>query len=155
MRRRDPDAARETGLALMLLRRSRGMTLHQVSEVTGVAPCRLSSYEAGRSMPRSEDTLQSILRALGLPAGVLSDARCLVYEAQRLTGEVNGGQPEDGDGALPPDTRTHVSRKDALRLAQQAGRAVAHCCLAFMELQAGGWPGDANHNDSQPTRSNA
>lgn len=140
MRRKDPDAARETGLALMLLRRSRGLSLHQLSQATGVAPCRLSNYETGRSMPRSDDTMQSILHALGLTAAALSGARCLVSEARRLTGEVTDGEQEDGDGSLPPDTRPHISRKDALRLAQEAGKAVAHCCLAFMELQAGGWP---------------
>jgi hypothetical protein len=51
----------------------------------------------------------------------------------------------DEDGTLPPDTRTPqpqagMSRQAALRLAQEAGKAVAHCCLAFMEIQAGGWP---------------
>jgi transcriptional regulator with XRE-family HTH domain len=155
MRRKDADVARETGLALMLLRRSRGLTLHQVSQAAGVARCRLGSYEAGKSMPRSEDTLEAIVHALGLPVAALSEARCLVYEARRLTGEALGGEPADGDGSLPPDTHPLVSRKDALRLAQEAGKAVAHCCLAFMELQAGGWPGDAESNDSQPTRRTA
>jgi hypothetical protein len=42
------------------------------------------------------------------------------------------------DGTLPPDDRAE-QRKAALPLAQECGRAVAHCCLAFMELQAGGW----------------
>lgn len=154
MRRRDPEAARETGLALMLLRRSRGMTLNQISRASGVACCRLSNYEAGRSMPRSDDTMQSILHALGVPAAALSEARCLIYEARRLTGEVTDGEPEDGDGSLPPDTRPHISHKDALRLAQEAGRAIAHCCLAFMELQAGGWPCEADPTGSQPMRRN-
>jgi hypothetical protein len=49
------------------------------------------------------------------------------------------------DGALPPEDPAvyvvAVPRKAALRLAQEAGKAVAHCCLAFMELQAGGWEG--------------
>ena len=152
MRRRDPDAARETGLALMLLRRSRGMTLHQVSKATGVARCRLSSYETGKTMPRSDGTMQAILHALGLPVAALSEARCLVYEARRLTGEVTGGEPADGDGSLPPDSRAQVSRKDALRLAQEAGKAVAHCCLAFMELQAGGWPCEVDPIESQAMR---
>jgi hypothetical protein len=39
-----------------------------------------------------------------------------------------------------------IPRTRALRLAQEAGKAVAHCCLAFMELQAGGWE-DTRHGE--------
>ena len=49
------------------------------------------------------------------------------------------GRDAGGDGTLPPDRSLRVSRENALRLAQEAGKAVAHVALAFMELQAGGW----------------
>jgi hypothetical protein len=70
-----------------------------------------------------------------------------LYHAQQSTAHLVGGEAAEEDGTLPPDTRAPlVARKDALRLAQEAGKAVAHCCLAFMELQAGGWE-DARHGE--------
>ncbi len=68
----------------------------------------------------------------------------------------------DEDGTLPPDTRTPqpqagMSRQAAPRLAQEAGKAVAHCCLAFMEIQAGGWrlPSGTGNGRSHAGRSAA
>jgi hypothetical protein len=69
-----------------------------------------------------------------------------LYRAQQSSAEVTG---KVEDGTLPPDTRTTppptISHHHAtVRLAQECGKAVAHCCLAFMELQAGcpAGPGD-------------
>jgi hypothetical protein len=84
-------------------------------------------------MPRV-DTLHRIVAGLDLTMADL-------YRAQEAVTCLPGGEAGEEDGTLPPDTRAPlVARKDALRLAQEAGKAVAHCCLAFMELQAGGWP---------------
>jgi hypothetical protein len=74
---------------------------------------------------RSPRALSRILEALDLPPEAIN----LAQEFAR--------RPVS-DGTLPPDDRAE-QRKAALRLAQECGRAVAHCCLAFMELQAGGW----------------
>jgi hypothetical protein len=68
-----------------------------------------------------------------------------LYRAQQSAGD-HGGRIEDG--TLPPDTRMPppaTPHKAAVRLAQECGKAVAHCCLAFLELQAAGW------HDTEPT----
>lgn len=122
------------GLALLMLRRDAGMTLAQLSEVSGSTPANLSRYETGRQMPRL-DTLHRIVAGLGL---TLPD----LYRAQQTVTHLPE-KPEDG--TLPPEdrvpqSRAGMGRQAALRLAQEAGKAVAHCCLAFMEIQAGGWP---------------
>jgi hypothetical protein len=76
-----------------------------------------------------------------------------LYRAQQTAGEC-GGKVEDG--TLPPDTRATpqpaptTSHQAAVRLAQECGKAVAHCCLAFMELQAAGRP--AGPGDPVQTR---
>ena len=89
-------------------------------------------------MPRL-DTIRRIVASLDL---TMTD----LYRAQHFALHPPGEGGEE-DGTLPPDTRApQVCRKDALRLAQEAGKAVAHCCLAFMEIQAGGWE-DARHGE--------
>ncbi len=129
------EEAKSLGIALMALRRSRGLKLYQLSQASGATRSNLSRYETGKQLPR-HDSLRPIMKAIGLPTATL-------FEMQRLVEELTQGRDRNEDagdnGTLPPARRPLVSRKDALRLAQEAGKAVAHCCLAFMELQAGGW----------------
>jgi transcriptional regulator with XRE-family HTH domain len=112
------------GQALTILRVSRGMSRIQLAEAAGVSPVGISQYERGQHKPR-EETLSRILEALDLPPEAIDRAQDFARHPV-------------SDGTLPPDDRGE-QRKAALRLAQECGRAVAHCCLAFMELQAGGW----------------
>jgi transcriptional regulator with XRE-family HTH domain len=133
MRQKNPEEGHTVGLALHFLRRDAGLTLRQLSAATGSTPSSLSRYEKGRQMPRL-DTLRRIVAALDLTMADLLRAQ------QTVTRLPDGSANEDG--TLPPDTRepqAGMSRQAALRLAQEAGKAVAHCCLAFMEIQAGGW----------------
>ncbi len=129
-RTRDADEAQLIGLAILKLRRESGITLRQLAAQAGCTSTALTQYEQGSRQP-SAPTLQRIVAAMGF---TLTD----LYRAQQSTAG-QGGPPEDG--TLPPDTRTPPARshKDTLRLAQECGKAVAHCCLAFMELQSGTW----------------
>jgi transcriptional regulator with XRE-family HTH domain len=120
---RDKEEARSLGTALLMLRRSRGMTPRAVWETSGVSRANLSRYELGRSVPRLS-TLRRIVEAIGVSMGDLYRAQYQAQVREELTGK---------DEAARPD------RAAAVRLAQECGKAVAHCCLAFMELQAGGW----------------
>jgi transcriptional regulator with XRE-family HTH domain len=113
------------GQALAILRISRGMNRGELGRLASVTASQLSTYERGHCRPR-EETLSRILAALDLPPEAINRAQDFAR------------QPLGEDGTLPPDDRGE-QRKAALRLAQECGRAVAHCCLAFMELQAGGW----------------
>ncbi|HLX08920.1 MAG TPA: helix-turn-helix transcriptional regulator [Thermoanaerobaculia bacterium] len=140
---RNSDEAQTVGLAILRLRRGAGMTLRQLA--AAAEPCSVASltrYEQGRSLPRVA-ILRRIVAAMG---GTMGD----LYRAQQAAGEY-GGKVEDG--TLPPDTRTTPPptiaattshHQAAVRLAQECGKAVAHCCLAFMDLQAGrpAGPGD-------------
>jgi transcriptional regulator with XRE-family HTH domain len=150
MRRKNPEEGHTVGLALLFLRRDAGLTLRQLSAATGSTPANLSRYEKGRQMPRL-DTLRRVVGALG---STMAD----LLRAQETVMHLPDGRTSDEDGTLPPDARAPlVSRKDALRLAQEAGKAVAHCCLAFMEIQAGGWrlPSDAGNGRAHSGRSAA
>ena len=150
--RRNPKEMHIVGLALLFLRRDAGLTLRQLSAATGSTPASLSRYELGRQMPRL-DTLHRIVGGLGLTMPDL-------YRAQQTVTHLPDGSASDEDGTLPPDTRAPqagMPRQAALRLAQEAGKAVAHCCLAFMEIQAGGWrlPFDVGNGRAHAGRSAA
>jgi transcriptional regulator with XRE-family HTH domain len=147
-RKRDREEAQMVGLAILRLRRGAGMTLRQLAAAAAPSTvASLSRYEQGRSLPNAAP-LRRIVAAMG---ATMED----LYRAQQTAGEV-AGRVEDG--ALPPDTRTPPAattttthHQAAVRLAQECGKAVAHCCLAFMELQAGAWPGGPG--ESQTRRS--
>jgi transcriptional regulator with XRE-family HTH domain len=130
-RKRNADEAEIVGRALLAARRASGMTLRQLAAESGVTLTSICRYEHGELQPRARN-LRRIVEALGL---TMTD----LYRAQRQAEE------QGEDGTLPPDTRTPPadtlagSHKAAIRLAQECGKAVAHCCLAFIELQAGGW----------------
>jgi transcriptional regulator with XRE-family HTH domain len=138
-RRLSPRSKEEAGTvarALLRLRRESGMTLRQLSAAAHCSRATLDRYEQGASQPRIT-VLKRLVEAMSLTIVDL-------YRAQRR------GENEEGDaadGTLPPDTRKPDSAlsasnapKAALRLAQECGKAVAHCCLAFMELQSGRQP---------------
>jgi hypothetical protein len=47
-----------------------------------------------------------------------------------------------GEGAEPidaPDFTSEEAHQAAVRLVHEAGKAVTHCCLSFMEMGSRGW----------------
>jgi transcriptional regulator with XRE-family HTH domain len=116
--------ARSLGTALLVLRRAAGLSQRAIHDATGISKSNLSKYETGLLVPRLA-TLGRIMDALGLTMGDL-------YRAQQRA-QVREELADKGDAAWP-------GRAAAVHLAQECGKAVAHCVLAFMELQAGGWP---------------
>lgn len=150
-RRPSPRSKEDAGTvarALLRLRRESGMTLRQLSAAAHCSVATLDRYEQGASNPRVR-VLKRLVEAMGLSMADL-------YRAQRR------GENEEGDaldGTLPPDTRKPDSAMRAsnaptaaLRLAQECGKAVAHCCLAFMELQSGRQPHADDPVRSQPLK---
>jgi transcriptional regulator with XRE-family HTH domain len=152
----DFEKGQSLGLALLVLRRSRGLTLQQVSALSDIRRPNLSRYETGHTLPRYDNLLR-IMGAMDLPMTALDRAQQVLDD---LMGKGNRGRyvrdssaalPEERPPSLltpapsrlpPPGGIPELPRRAALRLAQETGKAVAHCCLAFLELQAGGWERD-------------
>jgi transcriptional regulator with XRE-family HTH domain len=122
------EEAKLLGKALAALRVSRGLTQRQVAELSGLNPQRICKAERGTVYPRHSQLLR-ILAGMGVTFAAL-------HRAQELVADPMG---EDAEPMDAPDFTPEEAHQAALRLAQEAGKAVAHCCLAFMELQAGGW----------------
>jgi transcriptional regulator with XRE-family HTH domain len=132
----DENARQALGFTLMLFRRSRSLTIHQLCALSAVSPASLSRYETGHTAPKHEDLVR-LMRALKIPMSALDRAQELVAEA--MCKPHRCAEDDCDEAAESPGPPPEVQRKAALRLAQEAGKAVAHCCLAFLELQAGGW----------------
>jgi transcriptional regulator with XRE-family HTH domain len=115
-----PSETERVGKALTFLRLSRGLKQTVIADRAGMTRARLSQYMRGKAMPRYE-SLCRLLKAMGVTMADLEHAKNIT------------------DTREPMDSaEAHAT---AVRLAQECGRAVAHCCLAFMELQVGGWTG--------------
>jgi transcriptional regulator with XRE-family HTH domain len=124
--------AKNLGAALRILRRSAKLNLKELGERIGMTGPRLSLHENGRVLARY-DTVVRIMAALDMPMTAL-------LETQQSLCDLEGVAPGKYVQAIEePDESPAFTRETALRLAQEAGKAVAHCCLAFLEFQAGGW----------------
>ncbi len=118
------------GQALATLRMSRGLTQGQVAERAGLTTQRICKTERGYHYPK-QYALKRILEAMGVSFAALHRAQELVQDPM---GEV--AEPMDA-----PDFTPAEAHRAAVELAQEAGRAVAHAALAFMEMGAKGWRG--------------
>jgi transcriptional regulator with XRE-family HTH domain len=121
------EEAKLLGMAFAALRVSRGMTQRQVAELAGLNPQRICKAERGQFYPAQQH--QRILAGMGVTFAAL-------HRAQELVAYPMG---EDAEPIDAPDFTPDEAHQAAVRLAQEAGRAVAHCCLSFMEMGARGW----------------
>jgi transcriptional regulator with XRE-family HTH domain len=124
------EEAKLLGQALATLRIARGMSQGQVAERAGLTPQRVCKMERGYSYPR-QYSLRRFLEAMGVSFAALHRAQELVQDPM---GEV--AEPIDA-----PDFTPEEAHQAAVKLAQEAGRAVAHVALTFMEMGAKGWKG--------------
>jgi transcriptional regulator with XRE-family HTH domain len=124
------------GLALVVLRRARGLSCHAVAAAAEVTRSNLSRYETGRGMPRY-GTLRRLLKALEVSPD--SFFRSLSHVKLAIAGEGLDAEEADAeDGALPPEESPEEKRAHALRIAQEVGKAFAHLTLTFLDLRASG-----------------
>jgi transcriptional regulator with XRE-family HTH domain len=122
------EEAKLLGKALAALRVSRGMTQRRVAELSGLNPQQICKAERGQFYPRHSN-LKRILAGISVTFAAL-------HRAQELVADPMGEVAEEIDA---PDFTPEEAHQAAVRLAQEADKAVAHCCLSFMEMGARGW----------------
>jgi transcriptional regulator with XRE-family HTH domain len=124
------------GLALVVLRRARGLSCTAVASAAAITHSNLSRYENGRGMPRY-GTLRRLLKALDVSPDAFF--RSLSHVKLAIAGDGLDAEVADAeDGTLPPDERPEEDRTLALRLAQEVGKPFAHLTLTFLELRSSG-----------------
>jgi transcriptional regulator with XRE-family HTH domain len=126
----DLEEARRLGKALLALRISQSLTQRQLAEAAGIRQwAKIGLIERGKHFPHPS-TLKRILDAMDLGFDAL-------YRAQAF---VLSPQCDELEGIAGAVFEPEAGRQAALKLAQDVGRAVAGCCLAFVEM---GFPGRA------------
>jgi transcriptional regulator with XRE-family HTH domain len=124
------------GLALVVLRRARGLSCQEVAVAAKVTPSNLSRYENGRGIPRF-GTLRHILAALDVSSD--SFFRSVSHVKLAIAGDdLEADEAEDEDDTLRSEESPEETRARALRLAQEVGKAFAHLTLTFLDLWASG-----------------
>jgi transcriptional regulator with XRE-family HTH domain len=113
-----------------------------LAEAAGVTNSAISDYERGKVDPQTQ-TLQKLVRALGLPLSALDQTQAFIQiiRAQMNMGDSQlgpgegGSQPFSNAAALSPKERE--VRAEIAQIASEGGRFASRLTRLMLELMAG------------------
>src|SRR5436853_7837465 len=116
----------DLAVTLSILRIVRRWSQSELAEAAGVTNSAISDYERGKVDPQTQ-TLQKLVRALGLPLSALDQTQAFIQiiRAQMDMGE---GRVPQGEGALPFSNAAALSpkerevRAEIAQIASEGGR---------------------------------
>src|SRR5947209_18060014 len=126
----------DLAVTLSILRIIRRWSQSELAEAAGVTNSAISDYERGKVDPQTQ-TLQRLVRALGLPLAALDQTQTFiqVIRAQMDMGE-SGATPETApQPALSP--RERERRAEIAQIASEGGRFASRMTRLMLELLAG------------------
>lgn len=137
----------DLAVTLSILRIIRRWSQSELAEAAGVTNSAISDYERGKVDPQTQ-TLQKLVRALGLPLSALDQTQSFIQiiRAQMDTGDTRvpqgegGGQPFSNAAALSPKERE--VRAEIAQIASEGGRFASRLTRMLLELMATGRPMD-------------
>jgi transcriptional regulator with XRE-family HTH domain len=128
---------RDLAVTLAILRIVRGWSQSELAEAAGVTNSAISDYERGKVDPQSQ-TLQKLVRALGLPLSGLDQTQAfiLAIRSQMTAGAapVEGNLAFSEASALSPEER--ALRTEIAQVASEAGRFASRFTHLVLELMA-------------------
>ncbi|HEV7517404.1 MAG TPA: helix-turn-helix transcriptional regulator [Thermoanaerobaculia bacterium] len=131
----------DLAVTLSILRIIRRWSQSELAEAAGVTNSAISDYERGKVDPQTQ-TLQKLVRALGLPLSALDQTQAFIQiiRAQMDTGETlgpgeGGAQPFSNAAALSPKERE--VRAEIAQIASEGGRFASRLTRLMLELMAG------------------
>jgi transcriptional regulator with XRE-family HTH domain len=138
----------DLAVTLAILRIIRRFSQSELAEAAGVTNSAISDYERGKVDPQTQ-TLQKLVRALGLPLSALDQAQAFIQsiQAQMSPSELAAHQVEGNPlgfssaAALSPEERAR--RAEIAEVASEGGRFASRLTRLMLELMAGrdGEPG--------------
>ena len=128
----------DLAVTLSILRIIRRWSQSELAEAAGVTNSAISDYERGKVDPQSQ-TLQKLVRALGLPLSALDQTQAFlqIIRAQMTISET---APEEGStafsnaAALSP--RDREIRAEIAQIASEGGRFASRLTRMLLELMA-------------------
>ena len=132
----------DLAVTLSILRIVRRWSQSELAEAAGVTNSAISDYERGKVDPQTQ-TLQKLVRALGLPLSSLDQAQAFIQmiRSQMDAGEAGAGakeggaQPFSNASALSPKERE--VRAEIAQIASEGGRFASRLTRLMLELLAG------------------
>jgi len=131
----------DLAVTLSILRIIRRWSQSELAEAAGVTNSAISDYERGKVDPQTQ-TLQKLVRALGLPLSALDQTQSFIQiiRAQMDTGEdrvpagERGAQPFSNAAALSP--REREVRAEIAQIASEGGRFASRLTRMLLELMS-------------------
>ncbi|HZF13897.1 MAG TPA: helix-turn-helix transcriptional regulator [Thermoanaerobaculia bacterium] len=130
----------DLAVTLSILRIIRRWSQSELAEAAGVTNSAISDYERGKVDPQTQ-TLQKLVRALGLPLSALDQAQSFIQiiRAQMDMGDTRvpsgeGPQPFSNAAALSP--REREVRAEIAQIASEGGRFASRLTRMLLELMA-------------------
>jgi len=127
------------GLAvtLAILRIVRRWSQSELAEAAGVTNSAISDYERGKVDPQTQ-TLQKIVRALGLPLSALDQTQAFI-QMIRAQMDGDGSDLEEGlfSNAAAISPREREMRAEIAQIASEGGRFASRLTRMMLELLAG------------------
>jgi len=130
----------DLAVTLSILRIIRRWSQSELAEAAGVTNSAISDYERGKVDPQTQ-TLQKLVRALGLPLSALDQTQSFIQiiRAQMDMGDARvpqgeGAQPFSNAAALSP--REREVRAEIAQIASEGGRFASRLTRMLLELMA-------------------
>lgn len=129
----------DLAVTLSILRIIRRWSQSELAEAAGVTNSAISDYERGKVDPQTQ-TLQKLVRALGLPLSALDQTQAFI---QIIRAQMNIGEPAPSDGAssrfsnasaVSPEER--AMRAEIAQIASEGGRFASRLTRLMLELLA-------------------
>src|SRR5947209_4836236 len=131
----------DLAVTLSILRIIRRWSQSELAEAAGVTNSAISDYERGKVDPQTQ-TLQKLVRALGLPLSALDQTQSFIQiiRAQMTSGETasaeKGSPLFSNAAALSPQERE--IRAEIAQIASEGGRFASRLTRMLLELMASG-----------------
>jgi transcriptional regulator with XRE-family HTH domain len=133
----------DLAVSLSILRIIRRWSQSELAEAAGVTNSAISDYERGKVDPQTQ-TLQKLIRALGLPLSALDQAQAFIQmiRAQMTSSEsVNlqaEGEAQGGfSSALALSPAEREMRAEIAQIASEGGRFASRLTRLMLEIMAG------------------
>jgi transcriptional regulator with XRE-family HTH domain len=132
----------DLAVTLAILRIIRRWSQSELAEAAGVTNSAISDYERGKVDPQTQ-TLQKLVRALGLPLSSLDQTQAFIQMiraqmdssgAEPNQGAAGGAQPFSNAAALSPKERE--VRAEIAQIASEGGRFASRLTRLMLELLA-------------------
>ena len=128
----------DLAVTLSILRAIKRWSQSELAEVAGVTNSAISDYERGKVDPQTQ-TLQKIVRALGLPLSALDQTQAFI---QMIRAQMDTGEPGESEShlfsnatAVSPEERAR--RSEIAEIAAEGGRFASRLTRLMLDLLAG------------------